>query len=849
MGRTKIDYGIDLGTTNSAIVRMESGEPKIKKTDTLKDTMPSCIYFNKKKSISVGDAAYNSYKKDKLNAMISFKADASNAFIEFKRTMGSDKVYPSSFMGKEYSSSELSSEILKTLKSFISDDNFSSAVITVPAKFNSTQIDATQRAAELAGFNHVELLQEPIAASMAYGLDPDKEDGFWLVFDFGGGTFDAAIVKVDEGIMKVIDTQGDNHLGGKDIDYAVVDKIIMPYLQKEYSIESILEDEIKKNILRDAMKFFAEQAKIQLSFNESFDIYTDLNEVPGQDDNGEQFELDFTITRDDFKKAVEPVFQQSIDLCKALLKRNNLDGGSLATLLLVGGPTYSTVLREMVKDQITKNINTKIDPMTAVAAGAALFASTRDIPNKFQERDTAKVQLNLNYEATTVEEEEFVTIKILRDETTGNIPSSLFIEMVRADKGWSSGKVEIEGDSELIEVNLEMNKANSFGVLMYDDKGNTVECEPSEITIIQGSKVGNATLPMYIGVEIKDNVSGRIVFDTIKGLEKNSSLPAIGKTPALKTQKQIRPGNKEDFIKIPLYEGEEGSQDSKAIHNEHIQDVVISGEDLPKLLPAGSEVELTIHIDASRRMKFEAFFPSLDETIEIDVEITANATISAEKLESEILKAKNLLNILNDGINIVDSGKISDLENELSDLEKMLTNDRQDEDNRNKLLHKLREILKNIDTVERDAEWPSIQEEMNDMLERLEELNKQYGNEDMSKVVLQFKDQALKIVASSNASLGKELIDQIRSLNFALIDKGAGVALEISLIKGFDDDFSMHDWSNQSQAKTLINQAKEIISTNPTKASLRPIVIKLYELLPDVEEKGNLFDDDQVLTN
>ena len=95
MGRTKIDYGIDLGTTNSAIVRMESGEPKIKKTDTLKDTMPSCIYFNKKKSISVGDAAYNSYKKDKLNAMISFKADASNAFIEFKRTMGSDKVYPS----------------------------------------------------------------------------------------------------------------------------------------------------------------------------------------------------------------------------------------------------------------------------------------------------------------------------------------------------------------------------------------------------------------------------------------------------------------------------------------------------------------------------------------------------------------------------------------------------------------------------------------------------------------------------------------------------------------------------------------------------------------------------------
>ena len=117
--------------------------------------------------------------------------------------MGTDKSYPSSFMEKEYTSEQLSSEILKTLKSFITDDDISSAIITVPAKFNTTQIDATQKAAELAGFSHVELLQEPIAASMAYGLDAGKTDGFWLVFDFGGGTFDSALIKVEEGIMKV----------------------------------------------------------------------------------------------------------------------------------------------------------------------------------------------------------------------------------------------------------------------------------------------------------------------------------------------------------------------------------------------------------------------------------------------------------------------------------------------------------------------------------------------------------------------------------------------------------------------------------------------------------------------
>jgi molecular chaperone DnaK len=115
MARTKIDYGIDLGTTNSGIARMENGEPIIKKTDTLKDTMSSCISFNKKQSILAGDAAVNALKADKLKAMKDFKAESSNTFIEFKRTMGTDKTYSSSNMNKEYTSEELSAEVLKKL--------------------------------------------------------------------------------------------------------------------------------------------------------------------------------------------------------------------------------------------------------------------------------------------------------------------------------------------------------------------------------------------------------------------------------------------------------------------------------------------------------------------------------------------------------------------------------------------------------------------------------------------------------------------------------------------------------------------------------------------------------------
>ena len=284
MARTKIDYGIDLGTTNSAISRMENGEATIKKTDTLKDTMPSCVYINKKKAIQVGDSAYNALKRDKLKSMKGSDGFESNAFIEFKRTMGTDKKYPSSNLEKELTSEELSAEVLKTLKSFVKDENVNSIVITVPAAFKNNQKEATREAAKLAGFNHIELLQEPVAASMAYGLDSNKKDGFWLVFDFGGGTFDAALLKVEEGIMKVIDTEGDNYLGGKNLDFAIVDEIILPYIEENFVIDSILADDTKKQILRNAMKFYAEETKIKLSFNDTHNILSDLGDIPGEDD-------------------------------------------------------------------------------------------------------------------------------------------------------------------------------------------------------------------------------------------------------------------------------------------------------------------------------------------------------------------------------------------------------------------------------------------------------------------------------------------------------------------------------------------------------------------------------------
>lgn len=158
-------------------------------------------FFYQKKIAKVGDSAYNDLRSDKSRATKKWANDKENVFIEFKRNMGTDKTYESFYMGESFSSEQLSAEVLKTLKSFIGDETVSSAVITIPAKFKADQIAATKRAAKLAGIEHCELLQEPIAASMAYGLSTANKNGQWLVFDFGGGTFDAALIKVEDGIM------------------------------------------------------------------------------------------------------------------------------------------------------------------------------------------------------------------------------------------------------------------------------------------------------------------------------------------------------------------------------------------------------------------------------------------------------------------------------------------------------------------------------------------------------------------------------------------------------------------------------------------------------------------------
>ena len=820
MARLKIDYGIDLGTTNSAICRMEKGEPVVIKTDVLKDTMPSCVSFTRRQGVKAGDSAFNDMKSDKRRASKAGKKEVSNAYVEFKRTMGTDTKYTSTHMGRDYSSEELSAEVLKALKSFVTDENISSAVITVPAKFTVGQKTATLEAAKLAGFTKCELLQEPIAAAMAYGLTADSKDGIWMVFDFGGGTFDAALLKVEDGIMQVFDTEGDNYLGGKNLDYAIVDNIIIPYLQENFILDETLDNEEKKEVLRDAMKTFAEETKNQLSFHDKYDILSNLGDL-GEDEDGEEMELDLTVTKEEVFEVMRPYFQKAVDICKELVKRNNLKASQINKLILVGGPTHSPLIQQMLKEQITPNVDTSINPMTAVATGAALYASTMDADTSViaNEVGTDTVKLEIGYEATSVEITEWISAKL----TSGNSYSKVYVELERSDKAWSSGKVEIDTTGNVIEANLLESKPNSFNIIAYDEKGNKIPCFPNEITIIQGSKVGAAPLPYNIGIATWSDVKERPIFRMAKGLEKNKPVPAVGVINDLRTTSQLRPGVETDVLKIPVYQVDDfkGAEGRSASLYEYVADVIITGDDVETLITEDSSVDVTLKVDTSEQMTLEIHFLATDTTVEKHLDTSKKQSIedATKVINKELKEAQRSIKRLNSaGIDT------DNLQIKLDAVVEEASNSSE----KKAVLQHLKEVLREIEDKDDATEWDRVDAEIREEFERLEKAQNDLGNEKTAQIVEQLRRQTDQVIRSKDVKMGREVIEQINSLfmQLTLLYQCMG------FIEHYNARYNSVQWTDSSRARQLLNRGMEVINNNPTVDSLHPIVCGIIELMP-----------------
>ena len=295
------DYGIDLGTTNSCVAKQSDSDIIVYQNLDNMNVTPSAIYMGKNGRMLVGRRAY-----DKVIS------EPENTAIEFKRLMGVKTSKHFELAEKEMTPVELSAEVLKSLRDDVyrnTNTYLNHAIITVPAAFGTIQCEDTYKAAEIAGFKSVVLLQEPIAAGIAYGAKLDSKDQYWLVFDFGGGTLDIAIISTFDGRLTVVNHEGDNYLGGKNIDEAIYKDVIEPVIEAKFELPN---DSAKMEFIHRKLLIVAEDAKKALSTSNTTTM--DIFDI-GDDENGEPIECRIELTKNKFDEIIKPIIDKCIALC------------------------------------------------------------------------------------------------------------------------------------------------------------------------------------------------------------------------------------------------------------------------------------------------------------------------------------------------------------------------------------------------------------------------------------------------------------------------------------------------------------------------------------------------------
>jgi molecular chaperone HscA len=359
--------GIDLGTTNSlvAIIHPDTKQPTALKEFDGSSIVPSVVHFDEYGNVEVGERAKPFLESDPRNTIFSAKRLMGKSYKDIQTHEdffaykviddNTESLVKVQVGNKFYSPIELSSFILEELKKraeHILKTPVTKAVITVPAYFNDAQRQATRDAGKLAGLDVLRIINEPTAASLAYGLgmNPTEEKTI-AVYDLGGGTFDISILKIANGIFEVLSTNGDTYLGGDDLDRAIIE-----YWMQQWSIENL--DQHKE--LKQQLRLAAEKAKIHLSNHDVFET----------DFAGEKI----SITKEKFESLIQPIINRTMDCCANAMKDAGLQVADINTVLMVGGSTRVPLVKKTVGTFFNQDVNDSVNPDEVVALGAAVQA-------------------------------------------------------------------------------------------------------------------------------------------------------------------------------------------------------------------------------------------------------------------------------------------------------------------------------------------------------------------------------------------------------------------------------------------------------------------------------------------
>ncbi len=662
MARPRVP-GIDHGTCNSALALMEDTGPRVIKPDGVDDVMPSAVYVDRRGRVLVGKPAYV--------AMMTRPGEG-NGHIGYKARIGQDDRYEFAAARRVMTAPQLGSLVLgELLKAFREDTggDARACVITVPAVFEQSAFEGTREAAKGAGLEHFTFIQEPIAAAIAYGFTSDDERAQWVIFDLGAGTLDISLVVVRKGQLIVPEAGniGDRQLGGRKFDRELLDFVLGPRasetarweryrklcpqyepLRKQFALEGFAES--ANQAAWGQLALAVERAKIELSRKN--DAVVQVDGVLCQDERGRPVKVEVPVSRSAFEQLIAADVEKAALLCQNLLTRNRLAPRDVQRLILIGGPSKTPYIQRVLTARLGIKLDAGIDPMTAVAMGAAIFAATVELPAGLSAPGPAAAagaaRLELQYDRASALPTHTLIGKV---EGAPAGAGTLSVEVRRSDGAWASGRVPVSAKG-VFSLDLGLIDQGSpvqsrFTTTVFDGSGKALaQVDEPEVWYppVAGRITPHLTNSLRIG--LADNHTDVL-------LRQGMGLPAKERRSFHTNRALRRParGEKADTLVIPVLQGVThllGAEDDNEDCCVQVGSLEVRGDQIPRDLPEDSEVEVTLACDESQNIRLVARVALWNEDFEMEFKrrgfgITPDKV--TKRLEQVLVKLKGIVNL------------------------------------------------------------------------------------------------------------------------------------------------------------------------------------------------------------
>ncbi|GMM92498.1 Hsp70 family protein [Qipengyuania sp. MTN3-11] len=802
--------GIDLGTTNSAIASYDGENVALYKSPEQHDVTPSALFYDKRGNRWVGSRAYDNWARN-----------PGNGATLFKRMMGTSTPIKIAATDTVMTPEECSAEILRTVFGYLPEEIRSGGdtgtVITVPAAFNQMQKDATLAAAEMAGIGSVALMQEPVAAVMSVMRQRDR-DGTFLVFDLGGGTLDIAIAQSMRGRVSLLSHGGVEMCGGRDIDRALLDDVVKPWLIDNFDLRETFAADPRFSTLARVATWAAEKAKIALSRGEEAVISLSELEIGIRDEAGEEIYLDVPIDRGRLDTLVAPVIAKAVSAARDALEQAGISPADVDRIVFVGGPTQYKPLRDKVAFELGIAASTDVNPMTAVAEGAAIFAESIDWSAQSRGRKAARNSLasskvEFAYVARTPDSSAKIVAK-----TVGEDGSEFQVDSL--DTGWSSGRMPLQVGAS-IDLPLSKRGENAFRVFVFDADG-APQSIPNDRIIVSRTAASVDAIPAShtIGIEV---LTGRTRTRTLEPLiRKGEALPKKGKL-SFRAGETIRAGGL-NALNFKMWEGE-GKDNVE--DNQHIGLFRVSGQDFDEgIINTGAEIICEYEITDAGTIQLDVSVPDISGSFSSGRNYYSRQEAQIDYTEAAdrvILEAQEALQRIDQFAENIDDARLEEVRHKLSSAAS-INPDNADPEETKTALDAVREARVDLSTIRKDHLKPIRQMDLDAVVDTYNRMGRELSSVEERQAFDNLAQTAQHAIDVNGMDFEVHLDDLHTRVFLALWKSEAFVIGRFQWLAASPEMFP-----DRSQHTTLVNRGQRALGVNDLD-SLRQVVIEMDQI-------------------